>query len=1517
MVNTSFQSNLRSIAAVICKTAFVLGLLVLFMASPAQAQNYGPEQSICWNNWGNFDRIRVRFEATNRNSDYDTNILVNGQTIASVGRDPWGGNSYSGETYVYKPISINLGWQFVGGPWWGGFNGRIDYGCNPTFEDSGISPVEGTFYFYGSYLVKSNIGITKSATPTSLKAGASGQFYTINVNITNAATTAPTYIYDNLPAGISTAGAITISRGSILGCPAAGATSLSGCYIPTGASGTFSINVPINIANNTASTVTNTAYAYNTGSANCTTTTSCPGSSTNPVAPNSASFFVQQAIYYNVKSPGPWTFSYSGTNGVGSPTLTNTVVDWAGAVNSPTYTLGALGANTVLNVPSSPGWYVSWASCSDLNAATTGNPTGNLAVGSGSTWGTYVLTIPAANVRGGSAFQCQVVYSASAVRLITKLAGPRINDSDQFVVKVTDANVNDITSTTSGTGSTVTGGDTGWRTYNWGSHTIQQTMAPGSTSALSNYNSTVSCTNAQVGGTNVSGVTKIGDSFTSGDPDIITCTITNTPKPKLYIQQAIYYTVKSPGPWTFSYSGTNGVGSPTLTNTVVDWAGAVNSPTYTLGALGANTVLNVPSSPGWYVSWASCSDLNAATTGNPTGNLAVGSGSTWGTYVLTIPAANVRGGSAFQCQVVYSASAVRLITKLAGPRINDSDQFVVKVTDANVNDITSTTSGTGSTVTGGDTGWRTYNWGSHTIQQTMAPGSTSALSNYNSTVSCTNAQVGGTNVSGVTKIGDSFTSGDPDIITCTITNSPKAPMLRLNKALGSSGRVASTDQFALAIKTGGVGGTTVASATTTGTSLLPTESATLAEAAPGTTYTLVESAAGSTRLNQYTSTLTCTDASGVQTGLPKGQAYNPSVGATITPVLGANISCTITNSPKDFAIYVTKQLGGNRINAADQFNVQVLNGGNGFVIATGITTAGSGAVVNSGTGVLSFSSGGCSGCFHSIGEAMAPGSVTPLSLYTPTVSCSNATVGGTDVSGVKTINALYGFSPVYGDSISCTITNTPKAPVLTLRKALGSDRANAADQFTVQIKNGATVVKSADTSGTGSQVSGGTTGVTTLAAGTTYTLTEVPLAGGTTNLAQYTSTLSCVNALAGSTTVLPTTVGGTLTPGVGDDISCTITNTAKAPVLRLNKALGTGGRISPSDQFVIEIYNEFGQLMATQTTTGTGDQALGQAQATAVAGVRYMVGEKMAAGSASNVEQYSYPVSCTNALSVTNGGTDMSSVTSQGALFGPLRAGDDITCTITNTAKQPRLTVQKRLGASGRIDPADQFRLEVFRETGGALVGGVTTTGNTTTPNEQVQVVGVIGERYMIGEKMAPGSVSNVEQYSYPLSCTNSFSTANGGSDVSGVTSQGALFGPLRAGDNISCVITNTAKRASLFLTQSLNDAIHRYPIVVRYAANNGWTTTQLSSSVNTEITSAVQNLNATGVAMQFNLTMPNVFWRISSVACTDANASLTGNPTRSFGTVLSTTSFSLNAENVRAGSQLKCALLLAAPPPF
>jgi hypothetical protein len=40
--------------------------------------------------------------------------------------------------------------------------------------------------------------------------------------------------------------------------------------------------------------------------------------------------------------------------------------------------------------------------------------------------------------------------------------------------------------------------------------------------------------------------------------------------------------------------------------------------------------------------------------------------------------------------------------------------------------------------------------------------------------------------------------------------------------------------------------------------------------------------------------------------------------------------------------------------------------------------------------------------------------------------------------------------------------------------------------------------------------------------------------------------MTCINAAAGSSTTLPNTVGGTITPVLGDVVTCTITNTRKA-----------------------------------------------------------------------------------------------------------------------------------------------------------------------------------------------------------------------------------------------------------------------------------------------------------------------------------------------------------------------------------
>jgi hypothetical protein len=131
----------------------------------------------------------------------------------------------------------------------------------------------------------------------------------------------------------------------------------------------------------------------------------------------------------------------------------------------------------------------------------------------------------------------------------------------------------------------------------------------------------------------------------------------------------------------------------------------------------------------------------------------------------------------------------------------------------------------------------------------------------------------------------------------------------------------------------------------------------------------------------------------------------------------------------------------------------------------------------------------------------------------------------------------------FGDNVTCTFTNTP-FPHLRLTKALGTGgRRFTTDQFTMNINQGTTTLATTTTTGTGSTVTSGTTPLLQGSAGTTYTLTE--LGAGATSLTQYSAAMACTNA-ATSTTTLPSTVGGTITPKMGDVISCTITNTRRA-----------------------------------------------------------------------------------------------------------------------------------------------------------------------------------------------------------------------------------------------------------------------------------------------------------------------------------------------------------------------------------
>jgi uncharacterized repeat protein (TIGR01451 family) len=237
------------------------------------------------------------------------------------------------------------------------------------------------------------------------------------------------------------------------------------------------------------------------------------------------------------------------------------------------------------------------------------------------------------------------------------------------------------------------------------------------------------------------------------------------------------------------------------------------------------------------------------------------------------------------------------------------------------------------------------------------------------------------------------------------------------------------------------------------------------------------------------------------------------------------------------SIRLNKLITGARVNAADQFTFRIAATSSGSTLATGTT---------SGTGNGPFTAAAvslASGLPLTLTETMAPGSVSSLSQYSSRLTCTNGTSSSTPLPS-NILTTSYNFGALqFGDAVQCSFTNAAY-PHIRLQKALGSNRRFATDQFTVRINNGTTVVASATTTGTTNVVTGGDTGLIQLIPGTAYTLDEIMSGPG--SLTQYTNVMGCTNGTNGVTATFPTAAPGTITPVLGDVITCTITNTRLA-----------------------------------------------------------------------------------------------------------------------------------------------------------------------------------------------------------------------------------------------------------------------------------------------------------------------------------------------------------------------------------
>jgi uncharacterized repeat protein (TIGR01451 family) len=228
-----------------------------------------------------------------------------------------------------------------------------------------------------------------------------------------------------------------------------------------------------------------------------------------------------------------------------------------------------------------------------------------------------------------------------------------------------------------------------------------------------------------------------------------------------------------------------------------------------------------------------------------------------------------------------------------------------------------------------------------------------------------------------------------------------------------------------------------------------------------------------------------------------------------------------------------------RANAADQFTYTVLSTASSSTLA---------AATSSGTALTPFTLAGlttAAGVPLTVAQTMASGSVSTLTHYQSSLTCTNATTGSATVMPTGVTVASYSLGALaYGDAVICTYTETPY-PHLTLQKTLGAGgRQFSGDQFVMNIAQAGTTIATTTTSGTGTTVTNPATPQTQVAPASAYTFAEAN--SGTTLTNQYTSALACTNSYTASATKLPSTVGGSITPAMGDVVLCTLTNTKVA-----------------------------------------------------------------------------------------------------------------------------------------------------------------------------------------------------------------------------------------------------------------------------------------------------------------------------------------------------------------------------------
>jgi uncharacterized repeat protein (TIGR01451 family) len=625
----------------------------------------------------------------------------------------------------------------------------------------------------------------------------------------------------------------------------------------------------------------------------------------------------------------------------------------------------------------------------------------------------------------------------------------------------------------------------------------------------------------------------------------------------------------------------------------------------------------------------------------------------------------------------------------------------------------------------GTTGVLVYPDTTHTVGETA--GTSTSLSGYSSSISCRDLNGTGNVIASGNGTSLQVALADKADVVCTITNTTKQATLILQKTvINDNGGTLTQSNFPVAISN-------------------------------------VTAAWGSNTVNSGSYTVSETSNSGYQAGSWGGDC---AAGGAVTLGPGETKTCTITNNDIAPQLTVIKH---------------VINDNGGNATASSFTMNITGANVSN----------------ASFAGAETPGT-------TVTLNAGGYSVDESAFSGyAKSLGANCSGTIALGEHKTCTVTNDDIAPVLTLVKHVTNN-------------NGGTAVPTdwtlSATPNAGQALSGsGGFNNQTAQANTAYALSENGPSGYSA------SSWSCDHG---------TLVGSSLTLPLGSNVTCQITNSDIQPKLTITKVVNNlhGGNALPADfplnvsgaSFITGVQKAVNAGSYTvgetnqpgYTQTGIGGDCASNGSITLHSGdvksctitnqdvaptITIIKSVTNNFGTAAAPDFFGLSLDGTMVLSgvvntVTSntphtineaGGTGYSFTSITGdakcpAVLGgsvTLNEGENITCTISNVANQPKLTVIKHvINDNGGTKVASDFTMNVNGNT--QFVPGF-------AGNEQGTTVSLNEGNYSVSESGPSGYAA-----SYSSDCSGSLTT----------------------GQTKTCTVTNNDIQPKLTVTKAVNN---------------------------------------------------------------------------------------------------------------